>query len=92
MYLDYINTLIVHLFAILSWMNINQVCNFKSVDFRMFDVGGQRSERNKWIQCFDNVRSLLFVSALSGYDMTLFEASSVVSITLIIYDTVKPVI
>ncbi|XP_077979788.1 guanine nucleotide-binding protein G(o) subunit alpha-like [Glandiceps talaboti] len=41
--------------------------------FRLYDVGGQRSERRKWIQCFDDVRALLFVAALSGYDMTLFE-------------------
>ncbi|KAK2161518.1 hypothetical protein LSH36_115g06036 [Paralvinella palmiformis] len=43
----------------------------------MFDVGGQRSERRKWIQCFDDVRSVLFVAALSGYDMTLLEDPSV---------------
>lgn len=40
---------------------------------RMFDVGGQRSERRKWIQCFDDVRTLLFVVAISEYDMTLVE-------------------
>ncbi len=40
---------------------------------RVVDVGGQRSERRKWIQCFDDVRAVLFVCALSGYDMTLFE-------------------
>jgi len=45
--------------------------------FRLFDVGGQRTERRKWIQCFDNVRAVLFVAALSGYDMTLFESPSI---------------
>ncbi|CAH1273768.1 guanine nucleotide-binding protein G(o) subunit alpha-like [Branchiostoma lanceolatum] len=45
--------------------------------FRMFDVGGQRSERRKWIQCFDDVKAILFVTALSGYDMTLLEDSNV---------------
>lgn len=38
-----------------------------------FDVGGQRSERRKWIQCFDDVTAVIFVTALSGYDMKLFE-------------------
>lgn len=41
--------------------------------YRVVDVGGQRSERRKWIQCFDDVKAVLFVCALSGYDMTLFE-------------------
>ena len=36
--------------------------------FRMFDVGGQRSERKKWIHCFDNVTTVLFIMALSEYD------------------------
>lgn len=42
---------------------------------RMFDVGGQRSERRKWIQYFDDVQALLFVVAISEYDMTLIEDS-----------------
>lgn len=44
----------------------------------MVDVGGQRSERRKWIQTFDDVTSLWFVCALSGYDTTLFEDGSTV--------------
>ena len=44
----------------------------------MYDVGGQRSERKKWIQCFDDVRAILYVVALSGYDMTLQEDQTVV--------------
>ncbi|XP_062508564.1 guanine nucleotide-binding protein G(o) subunit alpha-like isoform X2 [Corticium candelabrum] len=49
--------------------------NFRvgDVTYKMYDVGGQRSERRKWIQCFDDVKAVLFVCALSGYDMTLFE-------------------
>jgi len=41
--------------------------------FRMFDVGGQRSERKKWINCFDDVTAIIFVAALSEYDQVLEE-------------------
>jgi len=41
--------------------------------FRMFDVGGQRNERKKWIHCFENVTAVLFVAAVSGYDQVLYE-------------------
>ena len=49
--------------------------SFKSgvVTYQLFDVGGQRSERRKWLHCFDDVKAVLFVVALSGYDMTLAE-------------------
>mmetsp|Transcript_10331 Transcript_10331/g.15574 ORF Transcript_10331/g.15574 Transcript_10331/m.15574 type:complete len:349 (+) Transcript_10331:3-1049(+) len=41
--------------------------------FRMFDVGGQRSERRKWIHCFECVTAVLFVVSLSEYDQVLRE-------------------
>jgi len=44
-----------------------------NVTYQLFDVGGQRSERRKWLHCFDDVKAVLFVAALSGYDMTLTE-------------------
>jgi guanine nucleotide-binding protein G(i) subunit alpha len=46
----------------------------------MFDVGGQRSERKKWIHCFENVTSIIFCVALSEYDQVLLEESSQVSL------------
>ena len=39
----------------------------------MFDVGGQRSERKKWIHCFEAVTSIIFCVALSEYDQALLE-------------------
>lgn len=39
----------------------------------MFDVGGQRSERKKWIHCFESVTSIIFCVALSEYDQVLLE-------------------
>jgi len=44
--------------------------------FEMYDVGGQRNERKKWIHCFDDVTAIIFVAALSEYDQVLFEDSS----------------
>eukprot|EP01103_Thecamoeba_quadrilineata_P012459 TRINITY_DN3216_c0_g1_i1.p1 TRINITY_DN3216_c0_g1~~TRINITY_DN3216_c0_g1_i1.p1 ORF type:complete len:355 (+),score=87.60 TRINITY_DN3216_c0_g1_i1:141-1205(+) len=45
--------------------------------FKMVDVGGQRSERKKWIHCFQDVAALLFVVALNEYNLTLEENSNV---------------
>ena len=39
----------------------------------LIDVGGQRSERKKWIHCFDDVHAVLFIVAMSDYDQTLKE-------------------
>ena len=44
-----------------------------NITYQLVDVGGQRSERRKWLHCFDDVEVMLFVAALSGYDMTLTE-------------------
>merc|ERR1711974_421395 len=43
------------------------------VNFRMYDVGGQRNERKKWIHCFDGVTAIIFVGAISEYDQVLYE-------------------
>lgn len=42
-------------------------------EFKMFDVGGQRNERKKWIHCFENVTAVIFVAAMSEYDQMLYE-------------------
>ncbi|XP_028269805.1 guanine nucleotide-binding protein subunit alpha-14 [Parambassis ranga] len=47
-----------------------------NVIFRMVDVGGQRSERRKWIHCFENVTSIIFLVALSEYDQVLAECDN----------------
>ncbi|KAK6185529.1 guanine nucleotide-binding protein G(s) subunit alpha [Patella vulgata] len=46
------------------------------VNFHMFDVGGQRDERRKWIQCFNDVTAIIFVTACSGYNLVLREDPS----------------
>lgn len=49
------------------------------LSIHMFDVGGQRSERKKWIHCFEAVTSIIFCVALSEYDQGLLEAKTTVS-------------
>ena len=55
------------------------VFDLGQLTYRMFDVGGQRSERKKWIHCFENVNCLLFLVAISGYDQCLVEDKDGVS-------------
>ncbi|GAA5879445.1 hypothetical protein JCM16303_003206 [Sporobolomyces ruberrimus] len=56
---------------------VEEVFDVKGQKLRVFDVGGQRSERKKWIHCFDSVVILIFVVAISEYDQTLYEDESV---------------
>lgn len=46
--------------------------------YKVFDVGGQRSERKKWIHCFENVTAIIFLVAISEYDQLLYEDQNVV--------------
>ncbi|XP_031498707.1 guanine nucleotide-binding protein alpha-2 subunit isoform X2 [Nymphaea colorata] len=44
--------------------------------YRLFDVGGQRNERRKWIHLFEGVTAVIFCAAISEYDQVLFEDES----------------
>jgi len=46
---------------------------FQDLAIVMVDVGGQRSERRKWLHCFTDVNAILFVASLSCYDQFLRE-------------------
>jgi guanine nucleotide-binding protein G(o) subunit alpha len=52
---------------------IEQKFEMKRNMFHVFDVGGQKSERKKWIHCFEMVTAVIFVAALSCYDEVMFE-------------------
>jgi hypothetical protein len=49
------------------------ILHLKQCDLAVFDVGGVRSERRKWIHCFDAVTTILFVMSLSDYDQCIKE-------------------
>ena len=48
-----------------------------NLTYRMVDVGGQRSERKKWIHCFEGITAIIFMVAISEYDQALFEDEDV---------------
>ncbi|XP_037467327.1 guanine nucleotide-binding protein alpha-1 subunit-like [Triticum dicoccoides] len=41
--------------------------------YRLYDVGGQRNERRKWIHLFEGVDAVIFCAAISEYCQLLFE-------------------
>lgn len=61
-----------------------------NLSIHMFDVGGQRSERKKWIHCFEAVTSIIFCVALSEYDQVLLEESGQnrMAESLVLFDSV----
>ncbi|CEF61844.1 Guanine nucleotide binding protein (G-protein), alpha subunit family and G protein alpha subunit, helical insertion domain and P-loop containing nucleoside triphosphate hydrolase domain-containing protein [Strongyloides ratti] len=50
---------------------------FKNFTIRLIDVGGQKTERRKWIHSFEGVAAILFVVSLAGFDQTLEEDPSI---------------
>ncbi|KAI9600219.1 hypothetical protein KEM48_000826 [Puccinia striiformis f. sp. tritici PST-130] len=66
------------------------VFNVSELTYRMFDVGGQRSERKKWIHCFEGVTAVLFLVAISGYDARLLEDGDANQMqeALMLFDTI----
>ncbi|CEP63863.1 guanine nucleotide-binding protein subunit alpha LALA0_S09e04192g [Lachancea lanzarotensis] len=61
-----------------------------NLKLHIYDVGGQRSERKKWIHCFDNVTLIIFCVSLSEYDQTLLEdkTQNRLEESLILFDSV----
>ena len=54
---------------------------YRNVLFFMYDVGGQQSERRKWIHLFSDVNGVIFVSALSEYDQVIAICVQIGSVT-----------
>jgi len=55
---------------------VEENMTFEKRIFHIVDVGGQRSERRKWITCFEDVTGLIFVVSLIAYNQVLFEDES----------------
>ncbi|KAI0314843.1 G-protein alpha subunit [Amylostereum chailletii] len=64
--------------------------NMGQLSIHMFDVGGQRSERKKWIHSFESVTSIIFCTALSEYDQVLLEEKNQnrMAESLVLFDSV----
>ncbi|KAA1478282.1 G-protein alpha subunit [Dentipellis sp. KUC8613] len=64
--------------------------NMGTLSIHMFDVGGQRSERKKWIHSFESVTSIIFCTALSEYDQVLLEEKNQnrMAESLVLFDSV----
>ncbi|XP_071960389.1 guanine nucleotide-binding protein subunit alpha-12-like [Antedon mediterranea] len=52
---------------------VEHLIDIKGVPFKFVDVGGQRSQRQKWFQCFESVTSILFLVSSSEFDQVLME-------------------
>ncbi|KAI9333251.1 G protein alpha subunit [Obelidium mucronatum] len=48
----------------------------EGIIFRVFDVGGQRSERKKWAPYFDDINAIIYLVAINSYDQICFEDNS----------------
>ena len=52
---------------------VDKLFTIKGTQLRIFDVGGQRAERKKWIHCFDHVTAVIYVASLNGFDEAMYE-------------------
>lgn len=50
---------------------------FNGIEATVIDVGRQRSERKKWIHCFEELNAVVFVVDIAAWDQTLFENEAV---------------
>eukprot|EP01083_Nonionella_stella_P201991 738380_1 len=62
----------------------------KNSQLRIFDVGGQKAERRKWIHCFEHVSAVIYVDSLSGYNEFMYEdeAQNVMQDSLALFEKI----
>ena len=49
----------------------------KTLSICLIEMGGQQSEKKRWLRCFEGVDMVIFVAAMSEYDQTLKEDPAV---------------
>jgi GTPase SAR1 family protein len=52
---------------------VETIFEYENISFTLVDVGGQRSERKKWLHCFSTVSAVIYLTAINEYDMLLEE-------------------
>ncbi|KAJ3444525.1 guanine nucleotide-binding protein g(o) subunit alpha [Anaeramoeba flamelloides] len=59
--------------------------------WKVVDVGGQRSERRKWIHQFENVTIIVYITSVSEFDQQLSEDRSINRMheSLLLFDTIS---
>ncbi|KAK4176597.1 putative guanine nucleotide-binding protein alpha-2 subunit [Triangularia setosa] len=73
---------IFHLSSVVQTLGISDyVFEVSNIQYCVYDVGGTRSERKKWIHAFENVDIILYQAPLGAYDEGLREDESAISMT-----------
>ncbi|KAF0978097.1 hypothetical protein FDP41_002612 [Naegleria fowleri] len=48
-------------------------CVYRNTRIRVFDTGGQRNERKKWVHLFGSTNGIIFIVSLSEYNQVCYE-------------------
>ncbi|KAK0735956.1 guanine nucleotide binding protein, alpha subunit [Apiosordaria backusii] len=65
---------IIHISSVVQTLGISDyVFDVGKIQYCVYDVGGTRSQRKKWIHAFENVDIILFQAPLGDYDKPLRE-------------------
>ncbi|CAB3400989.1 unnamed protein product [Caenorhabditis bovis] len=55
-------------------LGVHEICfDYRKYVIRLIDVGGQRTERRKWIHFFEGVTAVMFVASLACFDQFVEE-------------------